>query len=69
MNEEKERKSNDYGIGRSIRMLFRGFVEMLIISMRLAPVMIVLIALYGVYALVNDFDAVIRVLQLFGLKF
>lgn len=69
MNEEKERKSKDYGIGRSIRMLFRGFVEMLRISMWLAPVLFALIALYGVYALVNDFDAAIRVLQLFGLKF
>lgn len=69
MNEEKERKSKDYGIGRSIRMLFRGFVEMLRISMWLAPVLFGLIALYGVYALINDFDAAIKVLQLFGLKF
>lgn len=69
MNEDKERKSKDYGIGRSLRMLFRGFVEMLRISMWLSPVVIVLIALYGVYALVNDFDAAIKVLELFGLKF
>lgn len=69
MNEEKERKSKDYGVGRSIRMLFRGFVEMLRISMWLAPVLCGLIALYGIYALVNDFDAVMKVLRLFGLKF
>lgn len=69
MNEEKERKSKDYGIGRSIRMLFRGFVEMLRISMWLAPILFGLVFLYGVYALVNDFDAAIKVLQLFGLKF
>lgn len=69
MNEEKERKYKDYGIGRSLRMLFRGFVEMLRISMWLAPVLFGLITIYGVYALVNDFDAAIRALQLFGLKF
>lgn len=69
MNEDKNRKNKDYGIGLSIKMLFRGFVEMLRISMWLAPVLCGLIALYGIYALVNDFDAVIRVLQLFGLKF